>query len=614
MPEPEALRLFVPQGSPAPWNLTTWAALLALVALWAWKLYSTWARWGNLTIDSGHEMYIPALLAEGKMLYRDVWFMYGPAAPYFNSYLFRWFGLHLNVLYWAGSLSALGSAIFLYLTGMRLSSWLAGWTAGAVLLLEAFQPSLFCFPLPYSFSTVYACFVGCVFLWLTVRASASESWGWVFGAATAAALALQLKPEFGTACYGTLFLLVAAQSLARGSWKPMVQGIAASLPGLAACALVIRWMIGIRGVEFITQENIVTWPTTYFMKTYGKMWLERNGFTLSGEALYDAAFRSIPLAGAAAVAYAFLWWKRSDRRSKLLRAMLVVAFVLSFVARGYLPFTFREAVELILTPIFFPLDMVVYVAAATVAGWWTFWRRPAARRTPAIALLLSYASLLAFRILMGMRASEYPIYYGGPVVLAFLLLAFLILPRSGRRQRLAPFGQWAICAACLTAVWLPVRIEEDIAKGYVLLRTDRGDVRVPPNLAEHYVAAIQFMKEKAALGESVLSVPEDTSLYFLSGTHCPVRVFQFSPGILAPGKMTSDLIREIEEKRVRYLLWSNRIFPEFGTPVFGKDFDVELGDYLRSHYRRVGRLLADVRTAWDWTAVVWERIPENELR
>jgi hypothetical protein len=61
--------------------------LLALVILWLAKVYSTWARWEDLSIDSGHEMYIPLLLAQGKELYRDVWFMYGPLAPYFNSYL-----------------------------------------------------------------------------------------------------------------------------------------------------------------------------------------------------------------------------------------------------------------------------------------------------------------------------------------------------------------------------------------------------------------------------------------------------------------------------------------------------------------------------------------------
>src|SRR5579864_6631827 len=126
-------------GSGDKWNLTTRSALLLLVLLWAWKFYSTWEAWGNLTIDSGHEMYIPLLLAQGKVLYRDVWFNFGPAAPYFNSYLFCLFGVKLSVLYWAGSLSALASAVFLYLTGMQLSNWRVGWTAGAVLLLEGFQ-------------------------------------------------------------------------------------------------------------------------------------------------------------------------------------------------------------------------------------------------------------------------------------------------------------------------------------------------------------------------------------------------------------------------------------------------------------------------------------------
>src|SRR5207302_10753639 len=140
-------------GPPARWNLKTLGGLLALIVIWAAWLYGTWAHWGNLTADCGREMYVPTVLSEGKTLYRDVWFNFGPAAPYFNSVLFRIFGIHLNVLYWAGSLAALGSAIFLYLVGMELSSYLAGWTAAAVLLCESFHPSLFSFPLPYSFAS-----------------------------------------------------------------------------------------------------------------------------------------------------------------------------------------------------------------------------------------------------------------------------------------------------------------------------------------------------------------------------------------------------------------------------------------------------------------------------
>jgi len=45
------------------------------------RIYSTWATWGNLSIDSGHEAYIAAILAQGKMLYRDVLWMYTPLSP-----------------------------------------------------------------------------------------------------------------------------------------------------------------------------------------------------------------------------------------------------------------------------------------------------------------------------------------------------------------------------------------------------------------------------------------------------------------------------------------------------------------------------------------------------
>jgi hypothetical protein len=122
------------------------------------------------------------------------------------------------------------------------------------------------------------------------------------------------------------------------------------------------------------------------------------------------------------------------------------------------------------------------------------------------------------------------------------------------------------------------------------------------------------MKEKASAGESVLSIPEDTSLYFLSGTYCPTRVFSFTPGIVAPGRMTDKMIREIDRKPVRYLLWSNRIFPEFGTPVFGEDFDREIGDYLKAHYHRVGPLVPVAASDSDWSAVVWERNGTTKLR
>jgi len=603
-------------GPDAPWNLTTYGALLMLAVLWAVKVYTTWGAWGNLSIDSGHEMYIPALLAEGKVLYRDVWFMYGPAAPYFTSYLYRLFGVHLNVLYWAGSLSALGSAIFLYLSGMRLSSWLIGWTAGAVVLMEGFQPSLFCFPLPYASAAVYACLLGCLFLWLVITASTSTGWLWTFGAGMAAAVALLLKPEFGIACYGTLGLLIVVRSFLQRSWKLLARDIALTLPGAAICGIVIRWMVSIGGVDFITQENIVSWPTSYFMKTFGKSWLAQNGFTITGSAFHEALFRAVPLAAALFVSCCVLWWKRSDTRSMILKVVLVVALLLYFIRDVFLNFLPPQRLEPTLSTVFFPPDMVLYIIVAALAAWWYFWRPTSsvAGRSPAIPLLLTYSSLLAFRILMKMEPDGYPIYYNGPVVLSFLLLLCLMIPRSGRSRRFVFLGELVICLGCLAPVVLHAVAFEATTRNFVPLTTERGTVRVSKHMAENYKAAIQFMKKNASAGKSVLSVPEDTSLYFLSSTYCPTRVFSFTPGVLAPGKMTDDMIREIDRKPVDYLLWSNRTFSEYAVPVFGKDFDREVGDYLKSHYRPVAPVTPNTGNFWDWTAVVWERKPETEIR
>jgi len=71
------------------------------------------------------------------------------------------------------------------------------------------------------------------------------------------------------------------------------------------------------------------------------------------------------------------------------------------------------------------------------------------------------------------------------------------------------------------------------------------------------------------------------------------------------------LIGEIEREQVRYLLWSDRQFPEYGAPEFGKDFDQELAAYFQSHYRPVRQLVPADGQAWN--AVIWERVPGGSL-
>jgi hypothetical protein len=605
---------------PASWNAATIAGLGSLVLIWAAWFYGTWATWGNLTADCGREMYVPLVLSEGKTLYRDIWYLYGPGAPYFNSILYRLFGAHLNVLYWAGSLSALGSALLLYACGKRMSSALVGWTAGALLLTQSFQHSLFSFPLPYSFASVYGCLTACLFLWFLIRASESDGPAWVFAAATAAAVALLLKLEIGAACYFGLALLIGVRWYRTRSWKAAAKDVVVCLPGIAVCGTVLLWMISLRGVEFLTRENIMSWPTSFFMRTYGKFWLSTTGLSWSPAAFGEAAQRAIFLFGIFQGIHLLVTWKRTVPRIIFLRVLLfiggflyLVTYLRSIEALRYGPIslTLQEAMRYL----FFPQDMVLYISIAALFAWWQFWKQPAAGRSATVALLLTFSAVLAARNLLMTAPWGYAIFYDGPAVLCFLLLARQFIFRTISSRKLILLGEGAFCGLLLTAAFINThRQRETRYPPTTWLTTERGTVGVSEHRAEQYQAAIKFMREQNALGEQVLSVPEDTSLYFLSGTHCPTRVFAFTPGLLAPGKMTDELIQQIEKKPVRYLIWSNRTYPEYTALRFGIDFDQTFGNYLKTHYHRLRILVENPVPVEEWNAYVWERNSETKSR
>ena len=77
------------------------------------------------------------------------------------------------------------------------------------------------------------------------------------------------------------------------SWEYFAKDILTTLPGLAMLGLVLRWMVPIAGADFIPQENMQSWPTSYFLKVYGKWWFEETGFTVSGPAFLAAFHRGI---------------------------------------------------------------------------------------------------------------------------------------------------------------------------------------------------------------------------------------------------------------------------------------------------------------------------------
>jgi hypothetical protein len=586
-----------------PWDRSSFAGLITLLALWCLRVYMTWATWGSLSIDSGREMYVPALLAQGKTLYKDVWFGYMPAAPYLNAALYQIFGTSLTTLYWAGSLVALLTAILLFLAGKKLGSWICGWGAGAVVLFQSFHSWHFCFPLPYSFSSVYGCLCACLFLWALVHVVGPRSGTWQCSAGLFAGAAFLLKLEFGLACYAALALALCSRAVQHKSARVLWVDLATISPGVLLVLGVIAWMVSLGGFRFITQENLAsTWPHSYFLRTYGKIWLERSGLALNAAALEAAAVRALFSVGVLVEVCLLFWWKRRDLLSNVIRVAVLLALIpYVWLALHWRPFS-------ILGAVFFPRDMVLYVGIVGLLCLFLWWKeRPTANFAIVAALLFS--CLMGFRILLRNTPGGYAIYYNGPAILAFLLLVKALLPAGKVGKSILARPEALVSLACVgIAAFYALNYTAD-RSDLVELRTERGMIRVPHQVAANYEAGIRLMKDSASKEEAVLSVPEDVSLYFLSGTVCPTRLYFFAPGIIAPGELTEETIREIGQKNVKYLLWSNRDYSDYGVPRFAEDYAPELGNYLKAHYRNRGPLVPNSDLDWETRFDLWERIP-----
>lgn len=129
--------------------ITAWGLLLIAIIV-------TYAHHGNVLIDCGREVYYPTQILTGKVLYKDLFNIYGPFAYMFNALLFKFFGINLNVLYAAGIFCSFLIVSLTYLIAEKfLSKTLSFAIAVLTISVGILNVNLFNFIFPYSYGILY---------------------------------------------------------------------------------------------------------------------------------------------------------------------------------------------------------------------------------------------------------------------------------------------------------------------------------------------------------------------------------------------------------------------------------------------------------------------------
>ena len=190
-------------------------AATVLCALMALMVVVTWQMWLNPAVDSGREMNVPLRLLEGENLYSQVYNLYGPFAPLFNTSLYALFGASLTTLYWAGISGSLILVLSIFYLGRYfMPPFEAMLSATAVLALCVFKESgnlIF----PYSYAVLYGTLSGTLALIALVRYIRSGGNGHLFAAGILSGVAMCCKAEFGLAVIAAVTVFIITEPRGR---------------------------------------------------------------------------------------------------------------------------------------------------------------------------------------------------------------------------------------------------------------------------------------------------------------------------------------------------------------------------------------------------------------
>jgi hypothetical protein len=551
--------------------------VIALILAWL-----TWAHWGDIQVDCGRELYVPVQILRGKLLYRDLWYPYGPLEPYLAASLLWVFGQHLSVFYLFGLTLAIACALLSFDTGKILAGRAVGLTVAAAVLLQGFQGSIFNYIFPYAYAATLGLMLALLCMLLALRHMLYGNGHSLMFAGLAAGFALLCKPEFGVSCYIMLAFMLVTDAVLRRSARLLLSGILQCAPGVAACAMIYGWFFWKLTPGFILLDNWNFSPGSYFMKTHGARYA-------AGVGLRFVPVELILLVLDAIVAI-LLWFGIAKIGAASVRRFWSFCVVISLLvvgvvtARQYAPL----AMYLVLALLAYPRGMFFIGCAFLMHSVYALRNNIDDRLLLAKATFGIFALILAVRVLAQVLPSVYSIFYDVPLLLVFIIAVKECVEAAAsslaieQRRKLTNLIL-AIEVFTLAAILIPGHSERS-----AMLDTSWGRIYLTPAEAAIAGQIINLVLEQKRQGRRAVLLPELPMIYALTGTEAPSRWYTLTPGFLDPDQQ-DDYIVDLRRSAPDHIVLTNRYTQEYSEAYFGIDYDQKIVHWIEQNYSMAGQ-------------------------
>jgi len=504
-------------------------------------------HYNSVLIDLGREMLYPERILEGKILYKDLFNIYGPMSYMLNALWYKLFGINLKTLYSVGVGLLLLYCVGLYFIGKlflnKIQSFLVAFFS---VVLLGMAPLIFNFTMPYSFALTYGTVFSVWALFFVIKYQLESKNYQVVAAAFLVGCAVANKYEF---------IPFALLILCFGIYKAFKNDVKILLYSLVSMFVPIILSFGIlfaQGLDFSDLFNSVkilsdianSKTLSIFYKSVGIMFSPQTiKLCLSAFLKFSLIFVMI---------YALVKAYNKYKISFYLLIIPILSISIMLISNKY------QEIFLFL-PLMMSVVFIVKLKTLSVEK----------------RIMIFGALLLCLKTFWGLVVYSYGSFSAPILVLAL----FVIFSDTDMKRSLAIFLSLICFVFALKGGQLLNLAQSPIS-------TSKGTIYTNDNLARSVNQLMNFINTNSTSEDSIVIFPEGMTINFLTNrmtddfynTLIPLYVESFGE---------DEIIKHYSDAMPEYFIFTNSNLKEYGVANICNDYAYKFCSFVDENYSNV---------------------------
>ena len=498
-------------------------------------------HYSNILIDFGREVYYPEQILEGKVLYKDLFNIYGPLSYQINAVLYKIFGAKLSTLYGAGWVSSILAVSGIYIIAQKFLSKFLSFCIGFFTISVCVATTcIFNFHFPYSWAVLYGLISFLFSLYFLLKYNDDKKSFNLCMSSLFAGVCIANKYDF--LLYAFVFLLFILKE----------KNLKAFLCFISA-PLVSYGILFIQGMRFSDLINTLLIVKTMAKTKTLEYFYQNVGVYFHNKALVEdlVLFCKTAIPFAVIMYGAYLYGKNKT------------ASVLMSVA-GYLSFLWFFTINIRISLGFMPLLLLIFGIVCIK------------RLNAKLAILLISALAVSSKVFWVMLLAFYGNYYVSIVLIALFALMFSFIDKKLEKPAGIYTLALSMCFLCAhTYVYLSTINNK--------VQTGRGSIYTNANLYKSTNELINFINHKTKSDDRIVIFPEGMMINFLTDRNgedyynslIPLYVETFGE---------DKIIEHFKSDMPEYIVLNNQSMRDYYFQYICNDYALDFCGFINQNY------------------------------